>query len=207
MMGAVRFAPHQFHRYLRAHPFDLDYEQFLLSLQRRWFLRCLGSVWLVHSGGLWERTSGKCVVLLRNAWFDSGFMLKRQTTEALVWKWPRSSSTSAVACSRLVLLVTMQFVLFLFDWRQAQGLRRAVDDFFGTSPAFSRLNIFANSVFLSVILSWHSLTTRLEVTHPVYRVHCGLARQESRGPGQKTPYERLQQTRSISARLCLSCVQ
>ena len=48
---------------------------------------------------------------------------------------PRSSPTSAVACSQLVLLVTMQFVLFPFDWRQAEGLGRMMTDSLGTSPA------------------------------------------------------------------------
>ena len=37
--------------------------------------------------------------------------------------WPRSSSTSAVACSELVLLVIMQFVLCSYDWWQAHDFR------------------------------------------------------------------------------------
>ena len=40
------------------------------------------------------------LVFQRNACFDSGFLLMRQTTEALVWKWPFSPSTLAVACAR-----------------------------------------------------------------------------------------------------------
>ena len=48
-----------------------------------------------------------------------------------VWTWPRSSSTWAVARLKLVLLVTMQFVLFLFDWWQALHV---MGDFSGRLP-------------------------------------------------------------------------
>ena len=47
----------------------------------------------------------------RNAWFDIGFMLMRQITEALVLKWLLSPSTLGVAYALLVFLVKISLAL------------------------------------------------------------------------------------------------
>ena len=83
------------------------------------------------------------LVFQRNAWFDSGFMLMRQTTEFLVWKWPFSPSTLAVACARRVcwLRRTPRCVPLIVGFRRQQWLLSTAG-FAGDDVHHDRLQAF-----------------------------------------------------------------